>query len=426
LPAVAKVAAELRERLSFLVHRMEVSSAYMIDDIGLNSDQLPAIGGFASHEMGIAGYPFHGSTSDEAALRQWCNDLLLTLAAGPTEQPLLKVGRRTQREAKEEALAQPVAGSDKLVKSIVTEELEEVVFGGDRDTLVLFHLPYGGQVLFNNLERTARVLQGANVRVVTFSSYKNSFDSAKFLNLPERHEKTVAFICAAKPNCKLKKYADNVSLRSLLKFLKKHSPAVREHWASIQAAAAALAEVEMQAKATEAEKAKAFKRALAEAPRTNVTHDGGVVKRVIVHGDPVQGTPTAHSVVHLHHTGRLLSGDGDQPGLKFGPYLMGQVSFDDTTKLIVGVSAHAPRGLHIAVGSMQVGERAMIEVRPEYAYGTEGDKNQLVPANSALEYDVELLKIELSQQAQSAEPLIAGFELPSPFPNLSGNAKEEL
>jgi len=324
------------------------------------------------------------------------------------------------------ALAQPVAGSDKLVKSVVTEELEEVVFGGDRDTLVLFHLPYGGQVLFNNLERTARVLQGANVRVVTFSSYKNSFDSAKFLNLPERHEKTVAFICAAKPNCKLKKYADNVSLRSLLKFLKKHSPAVREHWASIQAAAADLAEVEMKAKATEAEKEMAFKSALAEAPRTNVTLDGGVVKRVIVHGDPVQGTPTAHSVVHLHHTGRLLSGDGDQPGLKFGPYLMGQVSFDDTTKLIVGVSAHAPRGLHIAVGSMQVGERAMIEVRPEYAYGTEGDKNQLVPANSALEYDVELLKIELSQQAQSAEPLIAGFELPSPFPNLSGNAKEEL
>jgi hypothetical protein len=66
----------------------------------------------------------------------------------------------------------------------------QVVFGGDRDTLVLFHLPYGGQVLFNNLERTARVLQGANVRVVTFSSYKNSFDSAKFLNLPERSDHT--------------------------------------------------------------------------------------------------------------------------------------------------------------------------------------------------------------------------------------------
>ena len=90
-----------------------------------------------------------------------------------------------------------------------------------------------------------------------------------------------AFVCAAKPDCTLRRHKGALSLKSLLAFLKKHSPAVKERWTELVRAAEALAAEERAAKELAKEQA-AADAAAAEAKQAIL--DGGAKQKVIEGG----------------------------------------------------------------------------------------------------------------------------------------------
>ena len=56
------------------------------------------------------------------------------------------------------------------------------------------------------------------------------------------------------------------------------------------------------------------------------------------------------------------------------------------------------RGWDEGVASMSIGERAYLTCSPDFAYGNEDVGNGLIPANSTLVFDVELLDIKFADQ----------------------------
>jgi len=101
----------------------------------------------------------------------------------------------------------------------------------------------------------------------------------------------------------------------------------------------------------------------------------------LVKGNGVK--PKKNDTVTVHYTGTLETPEGkvfDSSRTRGTPF---------TFKLGVG---HVIRGWDEGVAQMSVGERALLTCPPDYAYGPRGFP-PVIPANSTLVFDVELLKI---------------------------------
>ena len=85
---------------------------------------------------------------------------------------------------------------------------------------------------------------------------------------------------------------------------------------------------------------------------------------------------------------------GDIATVKYTCYVPDAKPFCRSTrqKMVVGDGTMIP-GWDAALRSMTVGERAVVRVAPELAYGVQGIPS-LVPPNSPIELDVELLDVQ--------------------------------
>nr|CCQ18580.1 FKBP-type peptidyl-prolyl cis-trans isomerase [Sycon ciliatum] len=106
----------------------------------------------------------------------------------------------------------------------------------------------------------------------------------------------------------------------------------------------------------------------------------GVEKEVI---KPGNGTvfPQRGQKVIVHYTGTLTNGkkfDSSRDRAKPFDFVIGQ--------------GQVIRGWDEGVAKMSVGERAKLTCSPDYAYGDRGFSG-LIPPNSTLIFDVELLEI---------------------------------
>lgn len=113
----------------------------------------------------------------------------------------------------------------------------------------------------------------------------------------------------------------------------------------------------------------------------SIAQDGGVKKRILTPApEGARGPPPKGYVVTSHYTGTLAS-----DGSKFDSSLDRGNPFNFT----IGVG-QVIKGWDEGYASMKVGEKALLVVSAEYAYG-ETSPNPKIPANSDLHFEVELL-----------------------------------
>ncbi|KAI5474408.1 macrolide-binding protein fkbp12 [Pseudohyphozyma bogoriensis] len=92
--------------------------------------------------------------------------------------------------------------------------------------------------------------------------------------------------------------------------------------------------------------------------------------------------PKPGQTVHMHYVGTLLNGNKFDSSRDRGqPF---------TTRIGVG---QVIKGWDEGVPQLSLGQKAKLTCTPDYAYGSRAMGN-IIPANSTLIFEVELLKIE--------------------------------
>ena len=131
----------------------------------------------------------------------------------------------------------------------------------------------------------------------------------------------------------------------------------------------------------------------------NITEDGGVKKKILKEGTGAQATEG--SEVQVNYIGRNKDNK----------------IFDQTKgepfKFKIG-SHQVIKGWEIGVKTMKIGEKSEFILAPEYAYG-DRKVSDLIPENSTLTFEIELLKVEIPKKEISemtyAEKLAEGKKL---------------
>eukprot|EP00928_Gymnodinium_smaydae_P081527 TRINITY_DN65032_c0_g1_i1.p2 TRINITY_DN65032_c0_g1~~TRINITY_DN65032_c0_g1_i1.p2 ORF type:complete len:138 (-),score=36.88 TRINITY_DN65032_c0_g1_i1:55-468(-) len=129
----------------------------------------------------------------------------------------------------------------------------------------------------------------------------------------------------------------------------------------------------------------------------DVSKDGGVMKTVTKPG--TGKTPQPGEYVFAHYTGKLPDGSVfdstiGKPHRKNGFYF----------KLGAG---EVIQGWDVGFASMQVGEQAVLQLKPEYGYGAGGAGP--IPPNATLIFEVELLdtKVLSAKEKQDLDAEVA-------------------
>jgi len=110
----------------------------------------------------------------------------------------------------------------------------------------------------------------------------------------------------------------------------------------------------------------------------DITADGGVKKKLLVKGEGWTKPPKG-SEVHVHYVGTLLDGTKFDSSRDRGEPFVFKLGEGQVIK-----------GWDIGVATMHKGEKSILTCKPEYAYGSQAQGK--IPANSTLQFEVELLK----------------------------------
>ena len=104
-----------------------------------------------------------------------------------------------------------------------------------------------------------------------------------------------------------------------------------------------------------------------------------VIKTVEVTGD-AGDCPKEGQEVLVEYTGRLEDGT-----------VFDSSENKEPLKVVIGVG-QVIKGWDIGIMSMRVGEKAMLKIAPEYAYGAAGSP-PTIPANATLIFEVDLIQV---------------------------------
>lgn len=140
-----------------------------------------------------------------------------------------------------------------------------------------------------------------------------------------------------------------------------------------------------------------------QAESIDLSSDGGVLKRIITAALPdTTDTPKDGQEVVVHYVGKLTDGTEFDSSRSRGVPFTFQLGMSQVIK-----------GWDLGVATMKRGERAMLTLRSDYAYGDAGSP-PTIPGKATLEFDVELLdfhdKKKEKYQLTPAERLQAALE----------------
>ena len=122
-----------------------------------------------------------------------------------------------------------------------------------------------------------------------------------------------------------------------------------------------------------------------------MTKDGKLVKKILKEGYN-QITPKKGDSVEVHYEGRLLS-DSSVFDSSYGK---------DPFETKIGVGK-VIKGWDIGIMSMGVGEKAMLSIESDYAYG-DRDVGGIIPAGSTLVFEVELMSVNGKERPKGLAP----------------------
>jgi FKBP-type peptidyl-prolyl cis-trans isomerase len=106
-------------------------------------------------------------------------------------------------------------------------------------------------------------------------------------------------------------------------------------------------------------------------------NSSGISKQVLVFGNGVK--PPYKCNVHVHYTGKFLDGRIFDSSVSRGtPF-----SFQLNSGMVI-------RGWDMVVSDMTQGEKCMVIIPPEFAYGSQG-AGGVIPPNTPLMFEIELL-----------------------------------
>lgn len=113
----------------------------------------------------------------------------------------------------------------------------------------------------------------------------------------------------------------------------------------------------------------------------SLTDDGKIKKEIIRQGSGE--SPKFGQIVLIHCVGNIKSTNS----------IFLDTRNSDPLEFTVGKEVIA--GLSTGVASMKVGEKSIIEISPEYAYGNEGSNDKFkIPPNSTLIFEIELISMK--------------------------------
>jgi len=124
----------------------------------------------------------------------------------------------------------------------------------------------------------------------------------------------------------------------------------------------------------------------------DVTHDGGVLKKIIEEGKDYQNPNyEAHCKVHL--IGKLPDGT---------EFENREVEFAIGDELVCS-------GLEKGIESMKQGEKALFKIQPTYGYGATGNPALNIPPHTALQYEVHLKEFTKEKEGYEMEGFTEKF-----------------
>jgi FKBP-type peptidyl-prolyl cis-trans isomerase len=404
------VAAAHKGSVALMVFRTETSS-YMMEDYGFAADApMPRLGVSPSFEYDAPKYAYAGELAAAPIIAYVASFL------GGELRPTLK-----SADAPTEAW---VAGTARVV---VGSTLRSEVVESDDDVLIAFHAPYGFDEVNATLARLARLAVAAApaLKIASFNTMENAFEPALFPGVDKYHADPIVMVWSGKGEGRSMKRLTKgkPTLKTLLPFAKKHSPALKLHWDTVKAALdddnKRIADEKAKAKAKAAAELVELKEKAEAAKIERLCCDGddGITKKVLVAGSG-EMRPKRGARVKAHFTGRVsttcvevdLDGECAPAAAPFegeqfasSRHGLGGAPFEFTLgegRVLDGLGAWKWLGkglrdvggssLDVGFATMKPGERALLTIKAEYAYGDEGSPPK-VPPRATLEFDVELI-----------------------------------
>jgi FKBP-type peptidyl-prolyl cis-trans isomerase FklB len=138
-----------------------------------------------------------------------------------------------------------------------------------------------------------------------------------------------------------------------------------------------MAEIQVKAKANKAKGEQWLKQNLEKEGVKELTAGSGLQYKVLASGEG--GSPGPSDKVRVHYTGTLIDGDVFDSSVKRG----------EPAEFVVG---GVIKGWQMALQKMKVGDKWMLYIPSELAYGEQGSRGAIGP-NEVLVFEVELLEI---------------------------------
>jgi len=118
--------------------------------------------------------------------------------------------------------------------------------------------------------------------------------------------------------------------------------------------------------------------------------DGGIQKKLLIEGDSAGWeTPREEAKITVKISGRVLDGEEFEP--------------EHQVEFVIG-DEQVGEGVEAAISSLKKGQKARFTLKPQYAFGAQGDAARKIPPNATVVYEIELIDFVKEKESWDMTP----------------------